>query len=71
MMVHLTLGESLLALLASLSRIKEVRCHDLLDYSFRDFFLQGDGRPVVEARQAWGLILPKGSLITPRLLGKE
>jgi len=31
---------------------------------------QGDGRPVVEAKQAWGLIMPKGSLITPRLLGK-
>jgi len=31
---------------------------------------QGDGRPVVEARQAWGLIMPKGSVITPRLLGK-
>ena len=32
--------------------------------------VQGDRRPVVEARQAWGLILPKGSVITPRLLGK-
>ena len=61
----------MLALLASLSGIKEVRCHDLLDYLLIDFFLQGDGRPVVEARQAWGLILPKGSLITPRLLGEE
>ena len=70
-MAHLTRAELLRVPLASLSRIKEVRCHDLFDYSLRDFFLQGDGRPVVEARQAWGLILPKGSLITPRLLGTE
>ena len=45
----------------------------LLDNLQRDNFssgLQGDRRPVVEARQAWGLIMPKGSVITPRLLGK-
>ena len=48
-MVHLTLGESLLALLASLSRIKEVRCHDLLDYSLIDFFSR------VTADQLWRL----------------
>lgn len=40
-------------------------------FTVKDKGSQGDGRPVVEARQAWGLILPKGSVITPRLLGKE
>jgi len=40
-------------------------------FTVKDKGSQGDGRPVVEARQAWGLILPKGSVITPRLLGEE
>jgi len=39
-------------------------------FTVKDKGSQGDRRPVVEARQAWGLILPKGSVITPRLLGK-
>ena len=30
---------------------------------------QEGGRPVVEARQAWALILPEGSPITPLLRG--
>ena len=67
---HLTLAESLPALPALLSRIKEARYCHLLDHFFSHADLQGDGRPVVEARQAWGLIMPKGSVITPRLLGK-
>ena len=29
------------------------------------------GRPVVQARQGWGLLLPKGSPITPLLLGNS
>ena len=69
----LTKAESLPALLASQSRLKEVRYCHLLDHLQRDTFssgVQGDGRPVVEARQAWGLIMPNGSVITPRLLGK-
>jgi len=39
-------------------------------FTVKDKGSQGDGRPVVEAKQAWGLIMPKGSVITPRLLGK-
>jgi len=39
-------------------------------FTVKDKGSQGDGRPVVEARQAWGLIMPKRSLITPGLLGK-
>ena len=53
--------------------IKDEGSQVLLDHLQRDNFssgVQGDGRPVVEARQAWGLIMPKGSVITPRLLGK-
>ena len=72
MMGHLTKAESLPALLALLSRIKEVRYCHILDHlrSFLAPGFQGDRRPVVEARQAWGLIMPKGSVTTPRLLGK-
>ena len=72
MMEHRTLAELLPVLPALLSTIKEVRYCHILDHlrSFLAPGFQGDGRPVVEAKQAWGLIMPKGSVITPRLLGK-